>query len=144
MEVVHISELLEEAIGSGRLKLKAAPGNEMVITYHDPCHLGRAGGIYEAPRRVLRAVSGITLREMSRNRENSACCGSGGGVKTASPNLATSIGARRLDMVRETQAQEVVSCCPWCEQNIEDSIKSSGKGTWKVRDLVDIVCAALE
>jgi len=144
MEVVHISEVLEEAIGSGRLKLKAAPENQMVITYHDPCHLGRAGGIYEAPRRVLRAVPGITLREMSRNRENSACCGSGGGVKTARPNLATSIGARRLDMVQETQAQEVVSCCPWCEQNIEDSIKSSGKGTWKVRDLVDIVCAALE
>jgi fumarate reductase (CoM/CoB) subunit B len=144
MEVVHISELLEEAIDSGRLKLKAAPENEMVITYHDPCHLGRAGGIYEAPRRVLRAVPGITLKEMSRNRENSACCGSGGGVKTARPNLATSIGARRLDMVQETQAQEVVSCCPWCEQNIEDSIKSSGKGNWKVRDLVDIVCAALE
>jgi fumarate reductase (CoM/CoB) subunit B len=144
IEVVHISEVLEEAIGSGRLKLKAAPENQMVITYHDPCHLGRAGGIYEAPRRVLRAVPGVTLREMSRNRENSACCGSGGGVKTARPNLATSIGARRLDMVQETQAQEVVSCCPWCEQNIEDSIKSSGKGTWKVRDLVDIVCAALE
>ena len=143
-EVLHISQLLEEAIASGRLRLKAVPENQRAITYHDPCHLGRAGGIYEAPRRVLRAVPGITLREMSRNRENSACCGSGGGVKTARPNLATAIGARRLDMVKETNAQEVISCCPWCEQNIEDSIKSSGSGTWKVRDLVDIVCAALD
>jgi fumarate reductase (CoM/CoB) subunit B len=144
LEVLHISQLLEEAIASGRLRLKAVPENERAVTYHDPCHLGRAGGIYEAPRRVLRAVPGITLREMSRNRENSACCGSGGGVKTARPNLATAIGARRLDMVKETNAQEVISCCPWCEQNIEDSIKSSGSGTWKVRDLVDIVCAALD
>jgi Fe-S oxidoreductase len=46
--------------------------------------------------------------------------------------------------VRETKAQEVVSCCPWCEQNIEDCIKSSGSRAWKVRDLVDIVSAALE
>lgn len=82
--------------------------------------------------------------EMRRNRVDSACCGSGGGVKTARPALATSIGARRVDMIGETNAQEVVSCCPWCEQNLEDSIKASGSKAYRVRDMVAIICAALE
>jgi heterodisulfide reductase subunit D len=142
--VLHVSQVLEDAMTSGRLRLKAVPENQVAITYHDPCRLGRAGGIYEPPRWVLSAVPGIRLRVLSRNRENSACCGSGGGVKTAKPNLAASIGARCLDMVRETNAQEVVSCCLWCEQNFEDSIGSTGSRAWKVRDLVDIVSAALE
>ena len=81
---------------------------------------------------------------MSRIRENNACCGSGGGVKTAKPNLATTIGTRRLEMVRETGADVIVACCPLCEQNIEDSIKAGDFPDWKVRDLVDMVAAALE
>jgi fumarate reductase (CoM/CoB) subunit B len=143
-EVLHISQVLEGAISSGRLRLKAVPENERVVTYHDPCHLGRAGGIYEEPRKVLSSVPGMKVVEMRLNRADSVCCGSGGGVKTARPALATSIGARRVDMIGETNAQEVVSCCPWCEQNLEDSIKASGSKAYRVRDMVAIVCAALE
>ncbi|MCJ7516719.1 MAG: succinate dehydrogenase/fumarate reductase iron-sulfur subunit [Methanomassiliicoccales archaeon] len=144
IEVVHISEVLENAIRNGKLKLNEVPENNVTVTYHDPCHLGRAGGVYDPPRRVLESIPGVRIVEMSRNRENSACCGSGGGVKTARPNLATTIGGARLEMVRETGAEVIVSCCPWCEQNIEDSIKAGDFPSWRVLDLVDLVAAALE
>jgi heterodisulfide reductase subunit D len=124
--------------------LKEVRENQVTVTYHDPCHFGRAGGIYDPPRKVLESIPGVKLVEMSRIRENSACCGSGGGVKTARPNLATTIGATRLEMVRETSADVIVSCCPWCEQNIEGSIKAGDFPGWKVRDMVDMVAAALE
>jgi len=143
-EVLHISEVIERALKEGRIKLKEAEVNRCTITYHDPCHLGRAGGVYEAPRFALASVPGIRLVEMERNRENSACCGSGGGVKTARPSLSITIGSTRLRMVQATGANEVVSCCPWCEQNLEDSIKAGGYPAWRVRDLVDIISAALE
>ncbi|MGD0057675.1 MAG: heterodisulfide reductase-related iron-sulfur binding cluster [Methanomassiliicoccales archaeon] len=61
-------------------------------------------------------IPGVRLVEMSRIRENSACCGSGGGVKTAKPNLATTIGTTRLEMVRETGADVIVACCPRCDR----------------------------
>jgi fumarate reductase (CoM/CoB) subunit B len=143
IDVYHISEILENAIRNGRLTLKYSPANDMTVTYHDPCHLGRAGGIFDPPRKVLKSIPGIKFVEMSRIRENSACCGSGGGVKTARPNLAAMIGSRRLEMVRETGAEAIISCCPWCEQNLEDSIKWGGFPDWKVKDLVDLVVAAL-
>jgi len=143
IEVVHVSELIEQALDSGKLLLRPVPENERRVTYHDPCHLGRAEGVYEPPRKVLASVPGIRLVEMAFNRENSACCGSGGGVRTARPALSASIGAKRVQMAEETGASEVISCCPWCEQNLEDCIKASGRSGLKVRDLVEVVAAAV-
>lgn len=138
-EVLHISEVLANAIKEGKLKLKKNVGK---ITYFDPCHLGRASSIYSAPRELIKEL-GFELKELRRNRENSSCCGSGGGVKTAKPELALAIGKEVAKMVEETNAEMVLSCCPWCETNISDSIKAIGKEK-KVRDVVELVEESLE
>ncbi|MDD1771107.1 MAG: succinate dehydrogenase/fumarate reductase iron-sulfur subunit [Methanomassiliicoccales archaeon] len=143
-EVVHISEVLDSALADGRLKMRDEPANHIDIAYHDPCHLGRAMGIYEAPRRVLAAVPGLSLLEMEMNRENALCCGSGGGVKTAKPSLSLAIGARRLLMAERAGAHQIASCCPWCEQNMDDCQEAAAALWNRSIDMVEIVARALE
>jgi L-lactate dehydrogenase complex protein LldG len=123
LDVRHISEILADAVADGRLKLKA-PGDlaGMTLAYHDPCHLGRGCGIFEEPRKVLGAIEGLHVVEMERNRLAAACCGSGGGVKTAFSELSREIGRKRASMAREAGADAIVTICPWCEQNLSDHI----------------------
>ena len=116
--VKHITQVLSEAVDRGLLTMKSP--SPIKATYHDPCHLGRGAGLYEEPRRLLQAIEGIQLLEMDRNRESAACCGSGGGVKSAFPELALRIAAARARMAEETGADLLVTCCPWCEQNLKE------------------------
>jgi heterodisulfide reductase subunit D len=136
VRIRHITEVLAEAVDAGRLRLRAT-GN-LAVTYHDPCHLGRACGIYDEPRKILRAIEGLTLVEMERNREFSACCGAGGGVKTGFPELAIAIGQRRCGMAEAAGAELIVTSCPWCEQNLADSMVGSGYRV-EVKDILELV-----
>jgi L-lactate dehydrogenase complex protein LldG len=136
IRIRHITEVLAEAVDAGRLRLRA-PGN-LVVTYHDPCHLGRACGIYDEPRKILSAIEGLTLVEMERNREFSACCGAGGGVKTGFPDLAAAIGLRRSGMAEAAGAELIVTSCPWCEQNLADSMVGSEYRV-EVKDILELV-----
>jgi heterodisulfide reductase subunit D len=95
------------------------------VTYHDPCELGRLSRVIEEPRRVLRSIPDLKLKEMRENGSRSQCCGSGGGVKTAHPGLATSIGAKRIAAAEETGAKVLVTSCPWCLTNLRDSCKKA-------------------
>ncbi|MHB8894835.1 MAG: heterodisulfide reductase-related iron-sulfur binding cluster [Candidatus Geothermincolia bacterium] len=133
IEVAHISEVLADAITGGRLKLSAP--ESVTVTYHDPCHLGRGCGIYDEPRRVIEAIEGVTLNEMERSREQSACCGAGGGVWTAFPELAREIGRKRAAMARASGAEIIVTSCPWCAQNLSQFIE--------VKDLLDLVTESI-
>jgi L-lactate dehydrogenase complex protein LldG len=135
IRIRHITEVLAEAVDAGRLRLRA-PGN-LVVTYHDPCHLGRACGIYDEPRKILSAIEGLTLVEMERNREFSACCGAGGGVKTGFPELAAAIGLRRSRMAEAAGADLIVTSCPWCEQNLADSMVGSEYRV-EVKDILEL------
>ena len=114
VDVVHISQLLEELISEGKLQIQK---EEIKVTYHDPCHLGRHLGEYDAPRRVLKKKG--ELVEMDKNREEARCCGSGGGVKSAYPELSESMAERRVDDARKTGAELLVTCCPFCVLNLE-------------------------
>ncbi|MCX6657713.1 MAG: (Fe-S)-binding protein, partial [Euryarchaeota archaeon] len=87
--VVHITQFVNELIDSGRLKLEKRVDG--VVTFHDPCHLGRHNLLYDEPRKILQSIPGIKLVEMERNRAEARCCGAGGGVKTAFPDLAQKI-----------------------------------------------------
>ncbi|MFX1510336.1 MAG: (Fe-S)-binding protein [Promethearchaeota archaeon] len=93
-KVQHITQLLAKALE--HIDIKPLPGVRERVAYHDPCHLGRHVGVYDAPRRILDLLPNITLVEMSRTREYSRCCGAGGGVKAGIPELALEIAAKRI------------------------------------------------
>jgi heterodisulfide reductase subunit D len=134
-KVQHISEFMLENIK--KLKFKHGQ-NKLKVTYHDPCHLGRHGGVYEAPRDVLQKLPGIELVEMPRNREHAWCCGAGAGVKSAIKDFALETARKRVDESMTTGASIIVSACPFCERNLGDAIKASNANIG-IRDLVDLV-----
>jgi len=110
--VLHLTEFLEQLIREGRLR----PEREvpLVVTYHDPCHLGRHNRIYDPPRSILKAVPGLTLAEMPRHGAFSACCGMGGGLKIVNPEIQQKMGAARIRESESTGAQVVVTPCQTC------------------------------
>ena len=113
LDVIHISQLLDNLIKEGKLELNK---NNLKVTYHDPCHLARHCGEFEAPREVIKAVS--NLIEMDNVKENALCCGAGGGVKSAYPELAENLANSRLDEVFKTGAEILITSCPFCKLNL--------------------------
>ncbi len=136
-------EYLDRLIKDGRIKFtKKLP---MKVTYHDPCHLGRHlgdDGVYEPPREVLNSIPGVELVEMERNRENAWCCGAGGGVSQANPELALWTANERLKEARATGATALVTACPWCERSFNDAVKEYGAEI-EIYDIAEIACMAL-
>ena len=126
-EVLHITEYLAKT----DLKLKPMSG---VVTYHDPCHLGRHCGVYEPPREVIAKIPGIEFREMDFNRKTSHCCGGGGGVRSAYPEESMDIAGTRLD--EASFADVIITTCPFCVNNLD---AAKGDRKIQVRDLVEII-----
>jgi Fe-S oxidoreductase/nitrate reductase gamma subunit len=143
-KVVHYTELLADLIGQGRLKV--TNGLNSVLTYHDPCYLGRYNGVYLAPRRVLQALPGSRLEEMERSRSAGFCCGGGGGHMWIEEQPGTTkINQMRLEDVVKTGADTVVTACPYCLQMFEESIEhKEPKGALKAQDLTEVVEAAMQ
>ncbi len=112
IEVLHLTEFLDGLIRDGRLKPRYPV--PLSATYHDPCHLGRHNGIYEEPRRVLKSVPGLRLTEMCRSGPFSACCGMGGGLKLARPDLQKKMSASRIREAEAVGAEAVVTPCQTC------------------------------
>ncbi|MEM5793965.1 MAG: (Fe-S)-binding protein [Candidatus Aenigmatarchaeota archaeon] len=111
IEVEHTTQTIAKAIKEGKLKLNKKFNN--IITYHDPCHLGRYSKIYEEPREILKFL-GFEIVEMEFSRENSFCCGGGGGVVGNYPELAEEIAKERLKQATKTKAKVLVTACPLC------------------------------
>lgn len=117
IEVEHLTTYLLRKVRSGKLKL---PELKIKATYHDPCHLGRYGGIYEEPRELLKEL-GADLREMVLNRENAFCCGAGGGVQSNNKELAEKIAGERVEQAVATEAEYLITPCPMCTYNLRNS-----------------------
>lgn len=139
--VVHATEFIRDLIKDGKLVLKegAVDGK---VTYHDPCHLGRQAGVYDPPRDVLKAIPGLQLVEMKRIRENAWCCGAGGGVKSAFPDLAVSVGVDRITEAEATKADFISSACPFCRSNLLEAAKAK-KARINVKDVVELTASAI-
>ncbi len=138
--VLHMVEYLDQLIKEGRLKFtKKLP---MKVTYHDPCHLGRYAGIYDAPRDILRSLPGLELIEMERSREYSWCCGAGAGVKQAYPDFSLWTAQERIKEAKDTGAAALVTSCPWCERNFKDAIKEFGENL-EVYDIAELARQAV-
>lgn len=134
--VFHFSQYVLKLIKEKKLKFT----KEMKVkaTYHDPCHLGRHGGVFEDPREVLKKVPGIELVEMPRNRKGSRCCGAGGGFKSAYNDLAVNIAAERVKEAVATGAEVLVTTCPFCVVNLQAGAKQIGADI-KVLDISELL-----
>jgi Fe-S oxidoreductase len=143
-KVIHHTELLADLIKQGKLKLNKELNS--VLTYHDPCYLGRYNNVYDEPRDVLHAVPGVKLAEMGPSRNLSFCCGGGGGLMWAEEQPGTKkINEKRVEDVIKTKAETVVTACPYCLQMMEESIDRKGvKDSLKAKDLVELVEAAIK
>ena len=142
-DVKHTVEYLDGLVKQGKLSFK----NEvpMMVTYHDPCHLGRhisTGGVYDPPRDLLKSIPGIQFVEMERIRENSWCCGAGAGVSQADPELALWTANERLKEAQSTGAMTLVTSCPWCERNFKDAAKEYGVDM-AIYDVAEVVRKAI-
>jgi heterodisulfide reductase subunit D len=134
--VVHITQFVNELIDSSRLKLEKRVDG--VVTFHDPCHLGRHNLLYDEPRKILQSIPGIKLVEMERNKSEARCCGAGGGVKTAFPDLAQKISLLRVEDAERTGAETLTTSCPFCYQSLKTSIDAKGSKL-KMMDLMELV-----
>ncbi len=138
-EVKHYSEILAEKIKSGEFKFEKPVHAK--VTWHDSCHIGRASGVYEPPRDVIKAIPGVELVEMEHNREDGLCCGS---VVTLldSPSVAADIGNVKLEEARATGADTILSLCPCCEFQMRVTKNTNGNNI-KIRDLASFACESL-
>jgi heterodisulfide reductase subunit D len=139
-DIKHTVEYLVDLIKSGKLELKHDV--KMKVTYHDPCHLGRHSGVYDAPRQVLRMIPGIEFVEMERSREFSRCCGAGGGLKAGYPDMQNKIAQKRIDDALATGATELVSACPFCYQGLQVGIQATN-APLTMRDITELVAMSI-
>jgi Fe-S oxidoreductase len=137
-EVVHITQYLSELINEGRLQIEKEYKKK--ITYHDPCYLGRHNGIYDEPRDVLKKIPGLELKEMLESREDSLCCGMGGGrIWMETPNSERFSNLRLAAAIKDG-AEVLVTSCPYCITNFEDSrVVQNYDDAIEIKDITEIL-----
>jgi len=141
-EVVHACQYLLELINEGRLELTKEYAK--VVTYHDPCYLGRHNGIYDEPRQVLEKVPGLKLVEMIDSREDSLCCGGGGGGIWMDVPKGERFSDLRLEQAIEVGAEVLVTACPYCITMFEDSrLTREDSEVIEVKDITEIIQEAI-
>jgi len=118
-EVIHISQYLFELINEGKLQINKEYKKK--VTYHDPCYLGRHNGIYDEPRGIITKIPGLELNEMSESREDSLCCGMGGGRIWIDTKMPERFSNLRIEEAIGTGAEVLVTACPYCITALEDS-----------------------
>ena len=140
--VLHIVEFLPKLIQEGKLQLGGK--HSLKVSYHDPCHLGRHMGIYDEPRAILDALPGVDVIERPATKENTICCGAGGGMRIfESGSLAEKIGQTAIQSAIEVGAEALVTACPFCEMNLEAAARNP-KNQIPVYDIIDLVYEALK
>ncbi len=142
-EVVHHTELLQDLLDTGRLQIEGGDFKGKKITYHDPCYLGRANEVYQAPRALLSKLDS-ELVEMKRCKQNGLCCGAGGAqmFKESEPGHKE-INTERSEEALKTGASVVAAACPFCNTMMTDGIKEAGKESEvAVLDIAELIAQA--
>ena len=162
---LHITEYLDQLMQDGKLEFKK--NVNMKVTYHDPCNLGRLSepwqewepnyirvipvgkvwrrgerGIYDPPRNILKAISGVEINEMERNRSNTWCAGSCGGVELAFPDFAMWTAGERIEEAQATGAEAIVTCSPDVKELLAKAVKEK-KANMAVYDITEIIVKAI-
>lgn len=145
-KALHSSQLIDSLIRNGMVK-PSKPVN-LRVTYHDPCDLGRHLGVYDPPRSVISSIPGVTLIEMEKSRGDARCCGGGGALRLAFPEVSTNIGTTRIRLdVAPLNVDAIVTACPTCVRNLKDGV-TIAEAMYDVRrvevlDLVELVDKAM-
>ncbi|WLR41704.1 (Fe-S)-binding protein [Bacillus carboniphilus] len=138
-EVYHHTELLMDLVKEGKLK----PNHEVneTITFHDSCYLGRYNEVYDPPREILKAIPGVKLVEMDRNRETGMCCGAGGGLMWMEEDTGSRVNVSRTEQALEVNPTVISSGCPYCLTMLSDGTKAKEVeekvGTYDVAELLE-------
>jgi Fe-S oxidoreductase len=118
---------------------------DLKVTYHDPCYLGRHSSIYDAPRRILGSIPGVTVLEMQNNRERSFCCGGGSGGSWKDNVGKESLGEVRIKEAIGTGAGVIATACPYCIRMLNESIAKLGVGNKiKVQDITELLLQSVD
>ena len=141
-EIIHHSVLLKKLLAEEKITLK--DGDMKSITFHDPCYLGRYNDEYDAPRSTLRAVKGLNIVEMPRNKEKGLCCGAGGGHFWMDLKIGERVNVIRAEEAASTGASTVATACPFCMQMMEDGVKlTDNESKLNVRDIAEVIAERL-
>jgi len=130
IEIVLVVELFAEMIRDGRLVPSVAI--DRTVTYHDPCRLNKRKGIWQEPREILKAIPGLSFKDVDRVTQWSYCSGAGGGLAVEKPELTAQISARRVELAAGLEIDTLVSACPWSERPL------SAAGAARDIDVVDL------
>ncbi len=139
VEVQHATEFLADLLETGNLELQEIRED---VTYHDPCDLGRKGGVIEAPRRVLAQIPGLRLVEMEENQDSSHCCGGGGNLESFAPEVGKAVSRNRIRQAAEIGAGTLISACQQCERTLANAARAE-RLRIRVKDITQLVLEAM-
>jgi Fe-S oxidoreductase len=143
-EVLHATQLLAKRLEEGKLPLKGEI--KKVVTYHDPCFLGKQNNVFDEPRTLLTAIPGLTLKELDRSRERSLCCEGGGGRMwyESSSETGERLADIRVKDAVELGAEILTTACPLCVLTLEDAVKTTGnEDKLKIMDITELLAMAI-
>jgi Fe-S oxidoreductase len=137
-EVVHVSQYIHHLLCEGRLEITKEYAKK--VTYHDPCYLGRHNGVYDEPRDILQRIPALELGEMAESREDSLCCGMGGGRIWFETPVAERFSNLRLEQAIGVGAEVLATCCPYCITQFEDTrLGLKDPEVIQIRDITEIL-----
>jgi len=141
-EVIHHTQFINELVGAGKIQLQVT-SDELQVTFHDPCYLGRHNQTFDAPRSTLKSAGALTI-EMPRNEAKAFCCGAGGAQMWKEEENGTArVNEARFAEAKATGAGTVAVGCPFCLTMMNDATKADG-GNIQVKDVAEIVAERLK
>ena len=143
LEVIHHSELINQLMKDGKLKLNREVTGFGTVLYHDSCYLGRHNDVYQAPREVIATVTGQPAAEFSRNLNSSFCCGAGGGRMWLEEQSGTRTNRERAQEALAAHPDTICVSCPYCMTMFGDALKDEGATEVTVKDIAEVVAEGL-
>ncbi|MEA1787397.1 (Fe-S)-binding protein [Arenibacter sp. GZD96] len=144
-EVVHHTQFLQQLLQEGKIALEGGQFKGKRITFHDPCYLGRANNVYEAPRELIRKLD-AELVEMKNCKKKGLCCGAGGAQMFKEPEKGTKdVNIERTEQALETNPEIIAAACPFCNTMMTDGVKNKEKeATIKIMDIAELIATAAD
>jgi Fe-S oxidoreductase len=143
-EVLHHTDFIQRLISEGKITPQGKDNEHVKIAFHDSCYLGRYNEVYEAPRQALKAVPGVELVEMPRNKSQGLCCGAGGARMWMEENIGKRINVERVEEALDQKPDVIAAGCPFCQVMISDGVTEKGQQEKvQVKDLAEIIADTL-